>query len=158
MTCIYVLLLEKGKYYVGKTNSINIRIGAHFAGDGSVWTKMYKLLKIIEMIENIKPFDELRYTLCYMQKYGIKNVRGANFCEKRLSKEKIMLINEMILGEEDRCYICKSLEHFKGECQNTQKIYEKTEKDFDVNETNKKNSFMCSGCGISFQIETIYMC
>lgn len=32
---IYILQLEKGKYYVGKTKEPNFRLDAHFNGNGS---------------------------------------------------------------------------------------------------------------------------
>ena len=53
MCFIYVLKLEGGKYYVGKTNNPNIRVNNHFNSNGSVWTKKYKPLSVLEVI----PFD-----------------------------------------------------------------------------------------------------
>ena len=155
MNTVYVLLLEKGKYYIGKTKNKDVRINSHFAGDGSVWTKKYNPIKVVEIIENAMAFDELRYTLLYMQNYGIKNVRGASFCEKRFSKDKIKFINEIILGEEDRCYVCKSLAHFKGECQATQNVYSKVEKEMDKSQKNEQK--VCDKCGLSFSNDNIYI-
>lgn len=39
MVYIYILQLEKGKYYVGKTNNPKFRINNHFDSNGSVWTQ-----------------------------------------------------------------------------------------------------------------------
>ena len=36
---IYILELEEGKYYVGKTEDPTYRIESHFASNGSAWTK-----------------------------------------------------------------------------------------------------------------------
>lgn len=35
MVFIYVLQLEQGKYYVGKTNNPNFRLTSHFQSNGS---------------------------------------------------------------------------------------------------------------------------
>ena len=38
---IYVLELEQGKYYIGKTSNLGERMTAHFEGNGSEFTKKY---------------------------------------------------------------------------------------------------------------------
>jgi len=48
MEQVYVLELEEGKYYVGKTKHSDVRIGQHFDGDGSVWAQKYKPVKVID--------------------------------------------------------------------------------------------------------------
>ena len=42
MVNIYVLKLKSGKYYVGKTNNVNVRLNDHIRSKGSTWTKKYK--------------------------------------------------------------------------------------------------------------------
>ena len=49
---IYILKLEKGKYYIGKSNKLNKRLTDHFTLYGSGWTKKYKPVKVIETINN----------------------------------------------------------------------------------------------------------
>ena len=66
MTYIYVLKLDEGKYYIGKTNNPNVRISEHFKSDGSNWTRIYKPIKIINIIPNCDNYDEDKYTLQYM--------------------------------------------------------------------------------------------
>ena len=70
MYSIYVLELEGNRYYVGKTKDTNARIKRHFKGYGSEYTKKFKPLKIEKIYYNCE--DELKYTLEYMEKYGIK--------------------------------------------------------------------------------------
>ena len=89
---IYVLKLKYNKYYVGKTNNPRFRLDDHFSNNGSSWTKKYK---------------EDKWTIKYMKKYGIDNVRGGSFNTIKLNKSKTEVINHMISSSEDKCYKCK---------------------------------------------------
>ena len=102
MVNIYILLLEENKYYIGKTTQPEIRLEKHFNSNGSLWTKKYKPIKVIGLIPNCDDFDEDKYTLKYMQKYGINNVRGGSFCEIKLNKDNLPTIKKMINGLMDQ--------------------------------------------------------
>ena len=116
MVFIYALQLQEGKYYVGKTNNPQFRLDAHFNSNGSSWTKKYKPIKLFELIPNCDNFDEDKYTLKYMEKYGINNVRGGTFCEVKLSEENKNTIKKMLDGSTDKCYICGEKGHFARNC------------------------------------------
>jgi hypothetical protein len=116
MVFIYILLLELNKYYIGKTNNPDIRLDYHFNLDGSEWTKIYKPIKVYEIIPNCDSYDEDKYTLKYMEKEGINNVRGGSFSQIELSEEQIKLINQMIKGATDKCYNCGESGHFIKDC------------------------------------------
>ena len=92
MIYIYILKLENNKYYIGKTTNPKFRIENHFNSNGSEWTKMYKPLKLIELISDCDDYDEDKYTRIYMDKYGINNVRGGSFSSIELSKETITFL------------------------------------------------------------------
>jgi hypothetical protein len=124
MVFIYILELENKKYYIGKTSYPNFRIDQHFNSDGSQWTKKYKPIKILDIIPNCDNFDEDKYTLQYMGKYGINNVRGGSFCELQLNKEHLGTINKMISGSTDKCYICGESGHFAKDCTQDNDITE----------------------------------
>ena len=96
MLYIYILELESNKYYIGKTTNPEFRLDKHFDGSASVWTNKYKPIKLIELISNCDNFDEDKYTLKYMEKYGIDNVRGGSFCQIVLNQENLNTINKMI--------------------------------------------------------------
>jgi predicted GIY-YIG superfamily endonuclease len=113
---IYVLLLELGKYYVGKTTNPSFRIDRHFDSNGSEWTRKYKPIKILEIMSNCDDFDEDKYTLKYMAKKGIYNVRGGSFCKINFDKETIAIISKMIMSSEDKCYMCGEKGHFANKC------------------------------------------
>jgi hypothetical protein len=68
---IYILKLENNKYYIGRTNNPKFRIENHFNNKGSYWTKKYKPINVIEVINNCDEYDEDKYTIKYMNLYGI---------------------------------------------------------------------------------------
>jgi cellular nucleic acid-binding protein len=116
MTSIYVLKLQNNKYYVGKSTNPNFRLEQHFNSNGSVWTKKYTPINVLEIIQNCDIFDEDKYTLKYMEKYGINNVRGGTFCEVKLKKSDLETIKKMINSSTDKCYICGESGHFANKC------------------------------------------
>lgn len=95
MLYIYILQLESGKYYIGKTTNPDFRLESHFDSTGSAWTLKYKPLQLLELFVG-DDFDEDKYTLKYMSKYGIPNVRGGSFCQITLSEENLRTIKWMI--------------------------------------------------------------
>jgi predicted GIY-YIG superfamily endonuclease len=83
---IYVLKLIDDRYYVGRTSNILRRIEQHFTIGGSIYTKAYKPLKVIEVNEELTPDDERIKTIEIMEKYGWKKVRGAYWCSLKIKK------------------------------------------------------------------------
>jgi hypothetical protein len=117
MVFIYILQLQNEKYYIGKTTNPSFRLEQHFNSDGSNWTKKYKPISVLDIIPGCNDFDEDKYTIQFMEKYGINNVRGGSFCEIKLSDTNISTLNQMIRGVNDKCYICGRKEHFANECK-----------------------------------------
>ena len=91
MVFIYILKLENGKYYVGKTNNPEYRLNNHFNENGSAWTKKHKPIKILKLIPNCDNYDEDKITRQYMDKYGINNVRGGSFVSVKLDKSTVAM-------------------------------------------------------------------
>ena len=125
MVYVYVLKLEKNKYYVGKTENPSIRLEKHFKSGGSLWTKKYKPIKLIELIPNCDAYVEDKYTIKYMEKYGINNIRGGSFCEIKLNDNNISTLKQIITSVTDRCYICGNNDHFATDCETKSKKKDK---------------------------------
>ena len=122
MIYIYILKLKQGKYYIGKTNKPNVRIGNHFKMNGSVWTKRYRPVKVEKVIKTDDHFDEDKWTLKYMDMKGVNNVRGGSFCQMKLSSDVESTISRMLNGSKDRCFKCGSTEHFVKNCNDGMKL------------------------------------
>jgi GAG-polyprotein viral zinc-finger/Ricin-type beta-trefoil lectin domain/Zinc knuckle len=118
---IYVLLLEHEKYYIGRTSNIDSRVSSHIEGTGSEWTKLHKPLTTVETIQNADLFDEDKYTLKYMAKYGIENVRGGSYSQVILPIDVIRNIERQIRNAQDRCFLCGESGHFVKNCPNEEK-------------------------------------
>jgi predicted GIY-YIG superfamily endonuclease len=92
---IYVLRLEYGCWYIGYTRNFYQRMGQHFNGHGSLWTKQYKPLSIHHIEEGNTDNEDI-LTLKFMEKYGIKNVRGGIWASPDLLDDQIRDIENII--------------------------------------------------------------
>ena len=117
MVYIYILQLEKGKYYIGKTSNPQFRIESHFNFNGSAWTIKYKPIKLIKLIPNCDDYDEDKYTRIYMDKYGIQNVRGGSYVKIELDTTTITHLQQMSNGTNNKCFICSKEGHFAKDCE-----------------------------------------
>lgn len=113
---VYVLKCEGDKYYVGKSMSVNYRLDQHFNEGGSSWTKKYKPVKVLALIYGCDKFDEDKYTLKYMEKFGIDNVRGGSWSKVVLTDNDKKQITQQLRGANDLCFNCGSYGHFASEC------------------------------------------
>lgn len=91
---IYVLKLVEDRYYVGRTINIFRRTQEHFTGVGSIYTRKYKPLKVVEVEEEITTDDERKMTFKYVEKYGWGKVRGSYWCSLEIPKPNIKRNNK----------------------------------------------------------------
>jgi hypothetical protein len=116
MIYIYILKCRNNKYYVGKTENPSFRLDDHFSGAGSEFTKLYKPIKRLELIEDCDKYDEDKYVLKYMEKYGIDNVRGGSYSNLRLEASQIESISHQMISANDLCNRCLRSGHFEKDC------------------------------------------
>ena len=128
MVFIYVLKQQNNKYYVGKTSSPKFRLDTHFKTGGCAWTKKYKPTQIIGLFPDCDTFDEDKYTIKYMKKYGIENVRGGSFCQVSLDRETKKCVERMICSANDGCHFCGEQGHFIRNCPKNK--FKKRNKEF----------------------------
>ena len=115
-TTIYILRLQGGKYYVGKSDNVLERIRDHTNGTGSAWTRKYKPIDVEKTIPNASPFDEDKFVKEYMARYGIDHVRGGTYVTEHLSESQRRYVQEEIWGAKDCCKKCGRAGHFVSSC------------------------------------------
>ena len=122
-TTIYVLKLEDGFYYVGKTKNPQSRFRDHFDKSkySSVWIQHHPVVEIAETFEG-DDFDEDKYVKIYMQKYGIDKVRGGSYSRLCLTKEEKIFLERELNGSSNKCFRCGRTGHFINACYATKHL------------------------------------
>lgn len=131
---LYILQLQGGKYYVGKTTDMNRRYQEHKSGKGSSWTSTYKPIKILEVRPVKDAHDENNTTKDLMKKYGIDNVRGGSYTQVELPEHLELSLETEIRGTKDACYKCGERGHFAKDCDTEEEIV-----------------YECEGCHVEFE-------
>jgi hypothetical protein len=116
-TNIYVLKLQGGKYYVGKSQDVIGRYQQHMNGEGSSWTKKYKPISLVESRDGVSPFEEDKVVKEYMAIYGIESVRGGAYVTEELSDFHIEALKMEIWGAKDLCTQCGRKGHWIKDCR-----------------------------------------
>ncbi len=118
---IYVLECMDGKYYVGRTGNLDKRLELHSSGRGSFWTRKYPMKSVVEVLKNADKFDEDKYVLKYMDKYGVENVRGGSYSQMVLNNDLQKCIQRHFITANNLCYICGGKGHLIRECPDNPK-------------------------------------
>ena len=94
-TNIYVLRLEGGRYYIGKSDNVMKRYQQHMNGNGSAWTRKYKPISLVKTIDK---------------------VRGGSYVEVELSEFHMEALKMEIWAAKDLCTQCGRKGHFIKHC------------------------------------------
>lgn len=120
---VYVLELQRGFFYVGKSNDVQRRIQQHVHGkDASYWCRKYG--PVVSVHAPITPFKvdmdtwERDETMARMLKHGFHCVRGWQILDgtESLSPASYHTIRNLIIGSMDLCRACGNFGHFATEC------------------------------------------
>ena len=112
----YILSLKDNYYYIGTTLNFEERYKQHLNGTGAEWTKIHKPLDGKYLLFECKTeFEaicaESVYTIIAMLKHGIKYVRGANICNRKLMPSQINQIISQLDTYYNRCNKCHIFGH-----------------------------------------------
>lgn len=144
---LYVLELEQGKFYVGKSSNVEERFIEHIDGLGSEFTKLYKAVRIVDKRE-YDDFDEDKFVKKYMMCYGIENVRGGVYSQVKLMDDDVNRLKREMWHEKGLCLKCGSGEHWVKDCIVENEIV-KEENGVEENKMEKKKvvNKACFRCG-----------
>lgn len=115
MVTIYVSKLECDKYYIGKTDSSDIKLNDCIT-DKNEWIDKYYPIEIIDLFRNCESNDVDKITVQYIEFYGIDNVRGGSFTHIILDKHELKKIQKLILTSTNKCYRCGRIGHLTSGC------------------------------------------
>ena len=151
---IYLLSLQYGKYYVGKTENPEfsfVHIDSEFFLKNCAWIRKYAPLCISEFFEcGTSDVGLDSYVLKYMNQYGILHVRGGSFSGVVFENHQMLYLKKHVnrFGNGVFCVICGSHSHrdvdcSKSVCQTDGCVFE-GQSEYDMIENLKGN---CGRCG-----------
>ena len=125
LDCIYVLELECGRYYVGRTSNKVSRLNDHSCGNGSSWTRKYGVVREIPTItprnEDVESWERAE-TLELAHRYGIDFVRGSVWTTIYMSFIQRSDFVLHICERKNLCRKCGGSGHMISECRNRKMV------------------------------------
>ena len=95
VSCIYILQLQHGCFYVGKSDNPYKRLTQHKNGRGSAWTRLHKPIRMVKKRKMTSTLQEDQITEEWMKKKGIDKVRGGMYCQIDLPEH--ISINDKVI-------------------------------------------------------------
>lgn len=147
---VYVLALANGKYYVGHSSFLDMRLAAHYSGKGSEWTKLNPPVHTVSVTLGTLA-DEDSVTKSYMARYGIDNVRGASYSSVHFDEHTKRLLRKELLHLSNGCFRCGQLGHYAAQCSSgaCTRCDRRTHKATDCQHTDRLDGTLisCDRCG-----------
>ena len=118
---VYVLELNGGGFYVGKSENVQARVQQHLAGVGSSRYCVARggvkrvLSTLTPAQENLAGWEQSE-TLAQMRLRGVGNVRGFEWTTQVLKPTDYQTIRTLQLGTADLCRKCGGEGHFAAQC------------------------------------------
>lgn len=113
---IYIIQLEKGKWYIGRSTNVEERFKQHQNEQGTDWTREYKPIAGYYRRISILIYDENNITLHIMWYYGIENVRGGEYTNRTLNNDDLREISRLMRGVRNLCRKCGERGHYAAIC------------------------------------------
>lgn len=113
---VYVLNLEHGRYYVGKSKDPTARFHIHKSGKGAIFTAIHKPIGMTIVGPRNALFDEDNVVKSLMREHGIDMVRGGTYSQPYLPRTTIDVLRREILHADNKCYHCEQLGHVAARC------------------------------------------
>jgi len=121
---VYVLNLQHGGIYVGRSTDIDSHIEQHCSGAGSAWCRHQGgVVGEVATVHVGSPDDlaswEMNETVAQMLMHGFENVRGWEFTNcAALTAKECDTLKTLVMGQGNMCRRCGGEGHFATHCQN----------------------------------------
>lgn len=121
---LYVLALENGCYYVGKSRDVPARVAAHRAEPsaaaaytGAEWTSLHPPTNAPPLVLPLGgPLAEDFMVLSLMLEHGIDSVRGGCFAQPVLDSRHLHTLRCLMASAHDACFVCLEPGHYTRDC------------------------------------------
>jgi len=122
---VYVVKLDNGTIYVGKSKDMHERLQKHMKGNSAMWCKSNGSSDVRVLPTETPRLDDLslweqQETLLQMVRHGPNKVRGWIFTKDTpLTNDEINVIYRMIVDRTDSCFKCGAYGHYSNRCKAT---------------------------------------
>lgn len=113
---VYLLELQNGKYYVGRTNNVTRRVQQHNGESDAEWVRLHCFVRLISSQPISSRLEEDLEVKKAMLQYGIDNVRGGTYSTIFLSEQTTAILKQELVHAEDKCFNCGGKDHYLSAC------------------------------------------